>query len=262
VRFENVSAGSPAAAEPRPAHANRAFGGRATLSGVRGHVARVSDLRGRIRRADGAVSHWERLDLWSEARSFASSMKDDLRYTACDCSETYPFHESWEFDPLLEVAGREYCEYRAGLMVANDQGLTVTNNRLPDPYERDPEVEKLRALHAAVDGAVLAAYSWSDIPADWEFLSDFEIDEEEWCNRKNPCRYRGPDELQTKVLARTLELDAERARAESVAGAAKERARKESTAHTNDVLKRGRRCRHSRTLPTRPWCAIRVRSIL
>ena len=39
----------------------------------------------------------------------------------------------------LELAGREYYEYRAALMVKNDQGLTTTYNRFHDPEERDPK---------------------------------------------------------------------------------------------------------------------------
>ncbi len=97
-------------------------------------------------------------------------------------------------------------------MVRNDEGLTKTYNRFHDPDERDPEIVKLRELHAAMDRAVLDAYGWSDIPTDCEFLLDYEIDEEEWGNKKKPWRYRWPDEVRDEVLARLLELNAERAR--------------------------------------------------
>ena len=62
-----------------------------------------------------------------------------------------------------------------------------------------------------MDRAVLDAYGWSDIPTDCEFLLDYEIDEEEWGNRKKPYRLRWPDEVRDEVLARLLELNAERA---------------------------------------------------
>ena len=42
-------------------------------------------------------------------------------------------------------------------MVRNDEGLTRTYNRFHDPEERDPEMLKLRELHAAMDRAVLDA---------------------------------------------------------------------------------------------------------
>jgi hypothetical protein len=148
------------------------------------------------------------------------TMKDDLRYTPSDCFETFPFPEGWESHPTLEAAGRAYHDFRCALMVRNDEGLTKTYNRFHDPDERDPEILKLRELHAAMDRAVLEAYGWTDIPTGCEFLLDYEIDEEEWGARKKPWRYRWPDEVQAEVLARLLELNAERARAETRSGAA------------------------------------------
>lgn len=58
----------------------------------------------------------------------------------------------------------------------------------------------------------------TDIPTRCEFLLDYEIDEEEWGDKKKPYRYRWPDEVQEEVLARLLELNAERARAQVLAG--------------------------------------------
>ena len=152
-------------------------------------------------------------EIW--ARFFGSSMKDDLRYTPSDCFETFPFPNDWETDPALEAAGQEYYECRNGLMVRNDEGLTKTYNRFHDPYEDDPEIAKLRELHAAMDRAVLDAYGWTDIPTDCEFLLDYEIDEETWGNKKKPYRYRWPDDVRDEVLARLLELNAERAAEET-----------------------------------------------
>jgi hypothetical protein len=86
--------------------------------------------------------------------------------------------------------------------------------------ERDPDILKLRELHAAMDRAVLDAYGWSDVPTACEFLLDYEIDEEEWGNKKKPWRYRWPDEVRDEVLARLLELNAERAKEEVRSGAA------------------------------------------
>ena len=113
-------------------------------------------------------------------------------------------------------------------MVENNEGLTKTYNRFHDPDERDPKIAQLRELHAAMDHAVLDAYGWSDIPTDSEFLLDYEIDEEEWGRKKKPWRYRWPDEVREEVLARLLELNAERAKEEARSGAAmtKKRGRK------------------------------------
>lgn len=146
------------------------------------------------------------------------TMKDDLRYTPSDCFETFPFPEGWESDPVLEAAGREYYEFRADLMVRHDEGLTKTYNRFHDPDERNPDILRLRELHAAMDRAVLDAYGWTDIPTDCEFLLDHEIDEDEGGTRRKPYRYRWPDDVRDEVLARLLELNAQRAREEERAG--------------------------------------------
>ncbi len=153
------------------------------------------------------------------ARFFGSSLEDRLRYTPSDCFETFPFPENWETHPALEAAGKAYYDFRAALMVRNDEGLTKTYNRFHDPEERDPDILKLRELHAAMDRAVLDAYGWSDLPTTCEFLLDYEIDEEEWGDKKKPWRYRWPDEVRDEVLARLLELNAARAAEEARSGA-------------------------------------------
>ena len=152
------------------------------------------------------------------ARFFGSSLEDRLRYTPSDCFETYPFPENWESRPDLEAVGKEYYEFRADLMVRNDEGLTKTYNRFHDPEEHDPDVVKLRELHARMDRAVLDAYGWTDIPTDCEFILDYEIDEEAWGKRKKPYRYRWPDDVRDEVLARLLELNAQRAAEEERQG--------------------------------------------
>ena len=69
-----------------------------------------------------------------------------------------------------------------------------------------------------MDRAVLDAYGWRDIPTDYEFLLDYEIDEDQWGTRKKPYRYRWPDAIRDEVLARLLELNAERAAEEARGG--------------------------------------------
>lgn len=160
-------------------------------------------------------------DLW--ARSFASSIKDDVRYTPTDCFETFPFPAGWETNAALEAAGREYYEFRAGLMVRNSEGLTKTYNRFHDPQERSPDIQTLRDLHARMDAAVLAAYGWTDLPTACDFILDYEEEEEasgEGRKRKKPWRYRWPDDIRDEVLARLLKLNAERAKEEQLEGLA------------------------------------------
>ena len=152
-------------------------------------------------------------EIW--ARFFGSSMKDDLRYTPSDCFETFPFPRGWRTHPALEAAGQAYYDFRANLMVRNDEGLTKTYNRFHDPDEDDPDIARVRDLHAAMDRVVLDAYGWKDIPTHCEFLLDYETDEEEGTKRKKPYRYRLPDDIRDDVLARLLELNAQRPKRET-----------------------------------------------
>ena len=149
-------------------------------------------------------------EIW--ARFFGSTLEERLRYTPSDVFETFPFPRGWTTHPALDAAGRAYYEFRAGLMVRNDEGLTKTYNRFHDPDERDPEIGRLRELHAGMDRAVLDVYGWNDIAPTCEFLLDYEIHEEEWSpRRRKPYRYRWPDSVRDEVLARLLEMNAARA---------------------------------------------------
>ena len=131
-------------------------------------------------------------EVW--ARFFASSLEDRLRYTPSDCFETFPFPPNFETDPALEAAGKAYYEFRADLMVRNNEGLTKTYNRFHDPDERSPDILKLRELHAAMDKAVLEAYGWHDLAesATCEFLLDYEEDEDDDENRTAADAARSP----------------------------------------------------------------------
>jgi hypothetical protein len=161
--------------------------------------------------------------LWS---SFVgSSIGDTLRYAPTDCFETFPFPFVDNNAQLLESAGKDYYEFRAVLMVKNNEGLTDTYNRFHDPEETSPEILKLRELHTAMDRAVLDAYGWTDISTECEFLLDYEDEEDDEATgkgrqRKKPWRYRWPDLVRDEVLARLLKLNAERAEQERLTGIA------------------------------------------
>jgi hypothetical protein len=169
------------------------------------------------------------------ARFFASSMKDDLRYTPSDCFETFPLPQGWHSDPALEEAAQKYYEFRAALMVRNNEGLTATYNRFHNPAEENTEIIPLRELHAAMDRAVLAAYDWRDIPTDCKFIPDY-FDELPDGGDPIPksIRFRWPDPVRDEVLARLLKLNTERAEQEKIAGKLKgatksKKSRKQST---------------------------------
>ena len=158
------------------------------------------------------------------AVTFSSTLEDRQGYRGSDCFETFPFPDGWHMSSSLEDSGREYYEFRATLMVLNKEGLTNTYNRFHDPDEQDPDVLKLRDLHAAMDRAVLDAYGWTDVRPRCEFILDY-VDEEDDnpgkpTKKKKPYRYRWPDEIRDEVLGRLLELNAQRAKEEELAGLA------------------------------------------
>ncbi|MFN4866426.1 MAG: Eco57I restriction-modification methylase domain-containing protein [Cyanobium sp.] len=187
-----------------------------------------------------------------------STLEDRIRYTPSDCFETFPFPtallNSASTDPTqaathqsLEAIGERYHQFRAELMVSNNEGLTSTYNRFHDPAETSSCLLELRRLHVEMDQAVLNAYGWSDVPTACGFGLDY-IDTEEdaqlpeelqeridsgelffWDagdalnfqgqlqaygaitgRRKLPWRYRWPDAVRDDVLARLLALNAER----------------------------------------------------
>ena len=147
---------------------------------------------------------------------FGSTLEDRPVYTPSDCFETFPFPGGFETNEALEAAGREYYEFRAALMQDLWLGLTEIYNLFhsPDdealawlealyrkrvasgewrvaekvPADRAPltlyatpaaalaAVQRLRALHAAMDTAVLTAYGWTDLlpKCTCEFLLDYE----------------------------------------------------------------------------------------
>jgi hypothetical protein len=152
-------------------------------------------------------------EVW--ARFFSSSMKDDLRYSPSDCFRTFPFPQGFESDSILKAIGEAYNNHRAELMVRRSEGLTKTYNRFHARNERDAGSERLRALHAEMDSAVLLAYGWNDLAerAVPEFI------EQEADDGKIPkTRLDWPAELKDEVLSRLLALNAERAAAERNAG--------------------------------------------
>ena len=165
-------------------------------------------------------------EIW--ARFFASSMKDDLRYTPSDCFETFPFPVGFETALVLETTGRVYHDRRAAVMVARDEGLTKTYNRFHDPAEQSTDIVTVRELHADMDRTVLRAYAASaSAPEDaaaWNDLADRAeavfLDETNEDDHTYQGRLFWPSAFRDEVLSRLLALNAERAAAERAAGLA------------------------------------------
>lgn len=128
---------------------------------------------------------------------FASSMKDDLRYTPSDCFETFPFPAGYKTKATLKAIGQQYYDFRAALMLKRNEGLTKTYNRFHSPDENRPEILELRSLHAQMDRAVLDAYGWTDIYPTYDFRE--QINEH--------IRLSWDEETRDEVLARLLELN-------------------------------------------------------
>ncbi len=134
------------------------------------------------------------------ARLLSSSMKNDLRYAASDCFETFPFPQPdpRAVIPAVEAAGERLYTARAGYMVDTNQGLTQTYNHLKDRQHDDPRILELRALHEAMDRAVLDAYGWTDLPVP------------PFCPL-TPDAPRALDGFQNTIVDRLFVLNAERA---------------------------------------------------
>ena len=187
------------------------------------------------------------------ATFMGSTMKDDPVYTSTDCFQTFPFPKNWQPCPTLEFIGQAYYDYRAALMIRNNQGLTETYNRFHDPAETDPDIHHLRDLHSEMDRAVIDAYNWSDIPTPCGFALDYlDIDPDDLPpeaqtridsgdlffttaaeatsfdnlirssastrKKKLPWRYCWPEAVHDEVLARLLDLNQERYEEEVKAG--------------------------------------------
>ena len=154
-------------------------------------------------------------------------MKSDLRYTASDCFDTFPFPkpDPREVIPELEDIGERLYEARAKYMVDENVGLTITYNRLKDPDWDDPRIDELRELHEEMDRAVLDAYGWSDVPVPSFCL-------------KTPEDHAALEAFQDEVIDRLFVLNAERAaeeerlglRGKKGTGAKKSRRKKKATA--------------------------------
>jgi hypothetical protein len=153
----------------------------------------------------------------------------------------------------LETIGKEYYEYRAQLMLRNNQGLTDTYNRFHNPQENHPDILKLRQLHTQMDLAVLKAYGWEDLDTTCGFALDYlDLDEDNDIppeaqdriasgdyffptaeeamhfeslistgKRKLPWRYRWCETTHDEVLARLLDLNQSRYEEEILGGKTK-----------------------------------------
>jgi hypothetical protein len=156
-------------------------------------------------------------------RFFGSAMDRRIRYPVSDVFVTFPRPTLGEDGrQKIDTLGREYYEHRSQVCRSTNQGLTEVYNRFHSPDELGADILKLRELHAAIDRAVLDAYGWQAVQPTCEFLLDYEEEENDnessgGRRKKKPWRYRWPDDVRDEILARLLELNAQRAKDERIA---------------------------------------------
>lgn len=154
-------------------------------------------------------------EVW--ARFFGSSMEDRLRYGPTDCFANFPLLLEDQFDEAVRNSGENYLNERTRILVARGQGMTWLYGCFHDPYENDPEIQRLRDLHAEMDRSVLRAYGWDELAqrANPVFLTD---------ETETEFTYQGrlfwPSDFRDEVLAKLLDLNRERHAAEANAGIA------------------------------------------
>jgi hypothetical protein len=92
-------------------------------------------------------------------------------------------------------------------MVARNEGMTKAYNRFHDSTETAEDIQRLRALQAAMDRAVLEAYGWQDLGARAAAIFLDETNEDDHTYQG---RLFWPSDFRDEVLARLLALNAER----------------------------------------------------
>ena len=142
--------------------------------------------------------HW----WWAVTR--ASTLETRIRYTPTDCFETFP---QPHFSVAVEGAGKALDDHRRPLMIANNEGLTKTYNRVHNPADTSPGIVRLRELHRELDHAVRDAYGWQDLDLDHGFHET-----------SQGVRYTIGPAARTEVLDRLLELNHQRYAEEVAAG--------------------------------------------
>ncbi|MEI7768496.1 MAG: type IIL restriction-modification enzyme MmeI, partial [Chloroflexales bacterium] len=120
---------------------------------------------------------------WQWALQYGNKLETRPQYGPSDCFETFPFPTCLledsrkaaepqseanlsDFAALreqLDSIGEAYHSHRQAIMLARQEGLTKTYNRLHAPAEQSADIAELRRLHVAMDQAVAAAYGWQDL---------------------------------------------------------------------------------------------------
>lgn len=107
--------------------------------------------------------HW----MWTVKHS--ATMRIDPSYSPSVAFATFPRPPH---SAQLEALGRRLEEVRARIMLDRRIGITKLYNLINDiriDSSDDPAIAAIRQIHVDLDGAVMAAYGWSDVPLDHGF---------------------------------------------------------------------------------------------
>jgi hypothetical protein len=138
-------------------------------------------------------------ELW--VWQFCSTSLDLLRYTATTVLSTFPFPAPT--DDLKRV-GADYYAYRQQLIKDRDVGLTEIYNLFHAENEESPDILQLRRLHEQLNGTVIAAYGWTDIPASMGFFAANRLP------KGNNLRFTLSDTTRRELLYRLIHLNLQR----------------------------------------------------
>lgn len=130
------------------------------------------------------------------AWKYSTTLKTDLQYTPSKVYETFPQPEP---TPRMDRIGEELHRFRRGVMLGRQFGLTKLYNLVHDESVSDPEVRKLREIHAEVDESVAEAYGWTGLDLGHGF--------DETAQGR---RFTLAPAVQVEVLDRLLELNHQR----------------------------------------------------
>lgn len=147
------------------------------------------------------------------AIKYSATLETRVSYSPSDAFETFPQ------PPLgadLERAGQLLTTTRGAIMMSRQLGLTDLYNLVNSPtVTSDADIVRMRAIHASVDEAVLAAYGWTDIDLDHGFHTYRQME-----------RWTASPDARAEFLDRLLEENHRRAKLEAESAPAKKRSKR------------------------------------
>ncbi|MDA2988337.1 MAG: restriction endonuclease, partial [Actinomycetota bacterium] len=142
---------------------------------------------------------------WRWMHRYTSTLGTGINYSPSDVLHHFVFPAASE---AVASAAAELDRVRSEIMVAANEGVTKTYNRVHDPAETSDVIGRLRGCHVALDSAVCDAYGWNDLEMEHDFHPV----------RGQGVRFTFNPAVTQEILERLLELNKERYEAEVAAG--------------------------------------------